>query len=191
MTGLLPLKNGLVFLGLGLGVLSGVAGCSEDPPPAPTAAQVIQTAPSATADTRAATGPAYVYSFNPLARRDPFRSPEVDGLAEQSGSTQCIDPLCQWDLEQLHLVAVVTGSSDPIAMIEDPSGRGHIVKRGSAIGKQEGKITQILRDAIVVTEFFVAADGKKSPNPVSLTVNSESKTASVDMDLSTGRPYSQ
>ncbi len=175
-----------------LGALTGASGCEDKPAPAQTAAAVIQTAPSAATDNRAATGPAYVYSFNPLARRDPFRNPVLDGMAgAQAGSAQCSDPLCQWDLEQLHLVAVVTGSADPIAMIEDPSGRGHIVKRNSSIGKQEGKITQILRDSIVVTEYFVAADGKKSPNPVSLTVNSESQTASVDLDLSTGRPYSQ
>lgn len=172
--------------------LAGALACGDDPPPAPTAAEVLQAAPKASADTKAATGPAYVYQFNPLGRRDPFRNPVLDGLSSaQAGSTQCTDPLCQWDLEQLHLVAVVTGSADPIAMIEDPSGRGHVVRKGSAIGKQEGKVTQILRDSITVTEYFVSADGQKSPNPVSLSVNSESKVSSVDLDLSTGRPYSQ
>src|SRR6185295_12013708 len=95
---------------------------------------------------------AYQYAYNPLGKRDPFRSP-LEDLRNQAQGSQvetCSEPLCQWDLDQLILVAVVTGDANPIAMVEDPQGRGYIIKRNTKIGKQGGKVTQILRDSVTV-----------------------------------------
>ncbi|HZH04106.1 MAG TPA: pilus assembly protein PilP [Myxococcaceae bacterium] len=173
-----------------VGALLAWAGCSDEPVAPPTPVVPRAKAPVA-AEAVAPEAGSYVYLFNPMGRRDPFRSPLGEGVnPAQAGRSLCTDPLCQWDLDQLQLVAVVTGDASPIAMVEDPTGKGYIVRRNSPMGKQEGKVTQILRDSVVVTEFFVAPDGKKSPNPVSLTVRSDVKT-SPEMDLMTGRPYSQ
>ena len=69
---------------------------------------------AAAAETVAA-GPAYVYSYNPVGRRDPFRSPIQDMVRENTPANPqvaaCNEPLCQWDIDQLKLVAVVTGDA--------------------------------------------------------------------------------
>jgi len=106
---------------------------------------------------------AYVYTFSPTGKRDPFRSPMVDQGGRPEGPTGvCTEVLCQFDLDQLRLVAVVTGDANPLAMVEDPQGRGHLVRKGVKMGKQGGEVTQILRDSVTVTEGLVTPDGKKS-----------------------------
>lgn len=171
------------------------AGCGGDAP-APATQQTPAT-PAAAAQKKAAAPEAapaavstYQYAYNPLGKRDPFRSPLEDLKNQAQGSQveSCNDPLCQWDLDQLILVAVVTGDANPIAMVEDPQGRGYIIKRNTKIGKQGGKVTQILRDSVTVTEFWTAPDGKVNPNPVSMRLKPDAQTVPA-MDLSNGKIY--
>ncbi|HYV46146.1 MAG TPA: pilus assembly protein PilP [Myxococcaceae bacterium] len=177
-----------------------LAGCGGDAPaPAaqPKAAApaaggaAAQKKPAATPEaTPVAPVAAYQYAYNPLGKRDPFRSPleDIKNQAQGSQVEACSDPLCQWDLDQLILVAVVTGDANPIAMVEDPQGRGYIIKRNTKIGKQGGKVTQILRDSVTVTEFWTAPDGKVNPNPVSMRLKPDAATIPA-MDLSNGKIY--
>ena len=150
------------------------ATATPKPTPAPVAA-----APAAVDGGTAAAAEAaqFTYSYNPVGKRDPFRSPIDEQRKEKGGENAvndvCPEPLCQFDLEQLTLVAVVSGDANPIAMLEDANRIGHIVRRNSKIGKQGGKVSQILRDCIEVTEFFLSPDGKKVPNRVSVCVKKE------------------
>lgn len=172
-----------------------LAGCGGDAP-APSS-QGQAGAPAAAAQKKAAAPEAapapvstYQYAYNPLGKRDPFRSP-LDDIRNQAQGNQveaCNEPLCQWDLDQLILVAVVTGDANPIAMVEDPQARGYIIKRNTKIGKQGGKVTQILRDSVTVTEFWTAPDGKVNPNPVSMRLKPDAQTVPA-MDLSNGKIY--
>jgi type IV pilus assembly protein PilP len=86
-------------------------------------------------------------------------------------------------------VAVVTGDSSPIAMVEDPMGRGHIVRRNAKMGRQGGKVTQILRDSVTVTEYLPGgADGKVISNPVSLQLKPDKQRDPV-YNLATGKDW--
>jgi type IV pilus assembly protein PilP len=129
-----------------------------------------------------------LYAYNPTAKRDPFRSPVADMRATSPSNSACADPLCQYELDQLTLVAVVTGDANPLAMVEDPQGRGYMVRRNARMGRQGGRVTQILRDSITVTELFTGPDGKVTPNPVSVGLKPDT-TAKVDIDFLTGKPY--
>ena len=128
----------------------------------------------------------YVYSYNPMGKRDPFRSPVAEVQLTERGGGVCNEPLCQWDLDQLSLVAVVTGDANPIAMVQDPQTRGYIIRRGTKMGKQGGQVTQILRDSVTVTEYFQSPDGKRNPNPVQMHLKSEQQQV-PEMDFLTGK----
>jgi type IV pilus assembly protein PilP len=158
-----------------------VAACEDQKPPPPPAAkpkpkpvEVAADATSPDGGTAAAAAP-YVYAYNPVAKRDPFRILFDTGTKDTNETTapQCTEALCQYDLDQLNLVAVISGDANPVAMLEDQAQVGHIVRRNSKIGKQGGKVTQILRDCIVVTEYFTTPDGKLNPNRVNLCVKQE------------------
>lgn len=162
------------------------AACGEEPPkpaaakgPKPAAAADAP-APSkaaAAADAGTAAGPEYLYAYNPMGKRDPFRTFVVTG--PKSVDVGCNEPLCLWNLEQLSLVAVVSGEANPMAMMEDPQRIGHVARRNTRVGKQGGKVTQILRDCIVVTEYWMSPDGKYNPNPVKLCVKTDKRYVPV------------
>lgn len=72
--------------------------------------------------------------------RDPFRSyaavfaPEPNKRAAQN---QRAVILGQYSLDELKLVAIVTGGDYPRAMVLDPGGKGWVLKRGDFVGKPE------------------------------------------------------
>jgi type IV pilus assembly protein PilP len=173
----------------------GTTACGDDAPAAKTAQPSAKKAPAAAAASpekaaveTALAGPAYQYAYNPIGKRDPFRSPLGEVQKGTAGQGVCSEPLCQWDLDQLTLVAVVTGSDSPVAMVEDPQGIGYIVHRNARIGKQGGKVSSILKEAITVTEFWTAPDGKTTPNVINVGLKKDSK-AKADIDLATGKSY--
>ncbi len=164
---------------LTVAAVGGVAACGDDaPPPAaptqrPAAKAQAPSAPSPDAGTPAAASP-YLYAYNPMGKRDPFRPFVLEARSDEL-SPICNEPLCQWDLDQLALVAVVSGDANPLAMVEDPNRTGHMIRRNTRVGKQGGKVTQILRDCVVVTEYWTGPDGKINPNPVKLCIRQEHK----------------
>jgi len=171
-------------------VVSGVlAGCGGDQATPAAAAKGAPPPKAAPLPPPAATpaGPTYIY--NPIGKRDPFRSPDLDlARASAVSNSACNEPLCKFDLDQLTLVAVVSGDSNPVAMVQDPQGRGYILHRNTRIGRQGGKVTQILRDSVTVTEYFTSPDGKSNANQLTLAIKAD-RQAPPELDLSTGKTY--
>lgn len=72
--------------------------------------------------------------------RDPFRSyasmfaPEATKKVAQT-DRQIILP--QYSLDELKLVAIVTGGDYPRAMVLDPGGKGWVLKRGDWVGRPD------------------------------------------------------
>jgi type IV pilus assembly protein PilP len=102
------------------------------------------------------------WSYSSVGKRDPFRSflAEIE-RGQASLGTRCGTPLGRFELEQLKLVAVVTGLEDPVAMVEAPSGVGYSVRRGACIGKNGGVVAAVRSGEVVVSEWAVRADGTR------------------------------
>ena len=161
---------------------------SSAPPPAATAPKAAAAVkpPAPPPEPAVPAAPAYVY--NPVGKRDPFRSPEAEPATQAAINASCNEPLCRFDVDQLTLVAVVSGDANPLAMVQDPAGRGYFVRRNTRVGRQGGKVTQIMSDAVVITEYFTTPDGKTTANPVTLAIKSE-KPPEQETDLATGKSY--
>lgn len=67
-----------------------------------------------------------------------------------------LTPLEKLDLSQLTLVAIVqaTGGGDDFAMVQEASGKGYIVQKGTYIGENSGIVTRIENDKIIIEESF-------------------------------------
>ena len=111
-----------------------------------------------------------VYAYNPAGKRDPFQSfisthskdpTEVDGAAA---------PLQRWDVERYVLRGVIFGTDSPRALLIDPEGTGHVVKLGSYVGRNWGKVTSIADQVVVVTEEYTNMDNELVVNPVQLKI---------------------
>jgi type IV pilus assembly protein PilP len=137
--------------------------CGKSGPPKATA-KVAQpapaAAPAATAEAKPATEPEWAYSS--VGKRDPFRS-WVAELEKGNAAlqTRCATPLGRFEIDQLKLVAVVTGLEDPVAMVEAPNKVGYAIRRGSCIGKNGGVVAAVRSGEVVVAEWAVRADGTR------------------------------
>lgn len=116
-----------------------VATSSTPPPPPPTRAGV------AAADAGAAPPVTLKveYTENDFTEtdrsRDPFRNYAATFVGE--GKKQTVNQrqvvLSQYSVDELKLVAIVTGGEYPRAMLVDPQGKGWVLRRGDYVGKPE------------------------------------------------------
>lgn len=71
--------------------------------------------------------------------RDPFRSYArvfAEELKEQ-GPTQLEVLLPDYSIDELRLIGIVTRLEPARAMVVDPSGKGHVIRRGQFIGRPD------------------------------------------------------
>lgn len=106
-----------------------------------------------------------IYSYNPFGRRDPFRALLLDQKAEGEKSK---DPLLNYDLSKFVLTGIVWGLANPKAIVKDGSGQGHVINRGTRIGRNRGQVVRILKDEVVVAEEFRDPLGKLMVSEFSL-----------------------
>ncbi len=101
--------------------------------------------------------------YTSVGKRDPVRSYLAEVTKESGFSTRCTTPLGHFGIEQLKLVAVITGLEDPVAMVEAPTGVGYSVRRGACIGRNGGVVAAVRSGEVVVTEWVIRADGTRDP----------------------------
>ena len=93
------------------------------------------------------------FHYDAKGKRDPFRSFEweqmrLDLLSEDGG------PLEHFDINQLSLVGVIWHAANARALVQDPTGMSYIVAEGARIGKNEGHVTRIDDNLMVVRETY-------------------------------------
>jgi len=163
------------FVSLLVLVALGAAACGESKPTAPKAAGPSAVKPAATAPAAPpAPAPDAEPAYSSVGKRDPFKSFLAD-LRSTTGAvvTRCNTPLGRFELDQLRLVAVVTGLADPLAMVEAPNGVGYSVRKGACIGKNGGVVATIRTGEVVVTEWAMRADGTREKTETALRLPKE------------------
>jgi type IV pilus assembly protein PilP len=107
------------------------------------------------------------FVYNPAGKPDPFK-PFIE--LEQKGrvSSAHLTPLQKYDISQLKLVAIITGGQGSIALVEDAQGKGYFLRKGTLIGRNDGKVKQILKDRVVIEEVYQDIFGQTKANEISL-----------------------
>jgi len=91
--------------------------------------------------------------YDKVGMRDPFRSFEWERKEIASHEVDG-GPLEQFDVSQLSLIAVVWKTGSARALVEDPGGQSYIIAKGTRIGKNDGKVTRIDDNLVVVNETY-------------------------------------
>ena len=111
------------------------------------------------------------YSYNPVGKSDPFR-PFIQLTSAKGGSkTAPLTPLQKYDISQLKLVAIISSPGGNIALVEDVAGKGYFLKKGTWIGKNDGKVTKILKDKVIIEEVYQDIFGQTKTNEVSISLH--------------------
>jgi len=104
--------------------------------------------------------------------RDPFR-PMTLRSKVISRQRENLSPLERFELGQLKIVGIVWDIKEPRAMIEDTAGLGYVVKIGTPIGSNDGKVKTIHRDQIVIEENYTDAYGGQKKRDVRMRLSTE------------------
>lgn len=106
--------------------------------------------------------------YNPEGKLDPFEplfKKERVSLAvgkKKIKRRKPLTPLERVNLSQLSLVGIIQAPSGSRALVQESSGKGYVVKKGTYIGTNSGKIIQILKDRIIIEEESEDIYGKVS-----------------------------
>ncbi len=79
----------------------------------------------------------------------------------------------KYSLEELALIAVVSGDESPRAMFRDPLGLGQTVKQGDFISKSGARVSKILSDRVIVEQAETSANGEPRTVEKAILVNPE------------------
>lgn len=112
------------------------------------------------------------YFYDPRGKHDPFESPfevetETVGIAPAKQTVEKkrmpLTPLQRVSLGQLKLVAIVLSPTGNKALVEEPSGKGYVISKGTYIGQNYERVKEILKDRIIVegeVEDFITGSTK-------------------------------
>ena len=115
------------------------------------------------------------FAENDDTNRDPFRS-YLDTWIERP--TRMISPtmsaiFAKYALEELTLIAVISGDANPRAMFRDPTGLGQTIKRGDYLSKSGARVTKILSDRVVLELSELTPGGTTKALERAILVNPE------------------
>ncbi|MGA7744629.1 MAG: hypothetical protein ABSF35_11030 [Polyangia bacterium] len=110
------------------------------------------------------------------ANRDPFRS--FTGIfSERNPRATLMQQVPaifgKFALEELTLIAVISGDANPRAMFRDPSGLGQVIKRGDYVSKSSARVTKILSDRVVLELAEITSGGETRALEKAILVNPE------------------
>jgi type IV pilus assembly protein PilP len=121
--------------------------------------QVAETSPEVPAEQ---VGKELAYSYDPKGKLDPFQplfttvAQQRMAVAKKKGKkkekTLPLTPLQRIGLSQLKLVGIIVSPSGNKALVEEPSGKGYIISKGTYVGRNFGQVTEVLDDRVIVEE---------------------------------------
>lgn len=114
------------------------------------------------------------YVYTPVGKRDPFRPFFLDmRIVKSPVQSGQVTELETYDIEQLRLTSIISGIEQPMAMVEDPAGKGHTIIVGTLIGKNGGRVSRIKKDEVIIEEEYIDSEGKRIVSKVILRIPEE------------------
>lgn len=110
-------------------------------------------------------------------RPDPFMSFISQTVAVTPTSVNAVEEDVLYGMQlfepgQLQLVAIVFQGKEGVALVQDSTGKGHLVKPGQKIGRR-GHIKNILPNVVVIEEWSLNTAGKKRFKTINMVLRKE------------------
>lgn len=119
------------------GPFQGFLAGSENEAQPPSEAEVAATKAAAEAEAQAHVFADEDFTEVDVQNRDPFRSYAKAFKAQAAAPAQRRVLMPSTSLDEMNLIAIVTGIATPRAMLTDTAAVGHVVRRGDYIGRPE------------------------------------------------------
>jgi len=110
------------------------------------------------------------FTYDRIGLRDPFRTFEMEEKSRRALLGGDSGPLEQYDVNQMSLLAVVWNTGSARALIQDPAGKSYIIGSGTRIGKNQGRVTAIDDNLVVVNETYVDFLGQETTKDIEMRI---------------------
>lgn len=107
------------------------------------------------------------FVYDPAGRRDPFAPFDFSGADEID---YALPPLERYSVGQLKLSSILTAGNEYTAIIEDATGRGYTVRKGSRVGNAKGIVVKITEDSVFVVETRTDFTGKTTRETLQMQI---------------------
>ncbi len=102
------------------------------------------------------------FQYNAFGRRDPFLS----FVGPNDEQREKMPPLQRVSISEMKLIGVAWGSGRVSAMVQTPDGKSYPVQRGTRIGINQGRVSQIGRESVTVEEPYINIFGRAAQKQV-------------------------
>ena len=113
--------------------------------------QTAAAAPSGTTQKEELKAEKEVYTYEPKGRRDPF-VPLTDVVKAKPQKKKGSAPIEDFDVDEIKLIAIAWDSQQYFAMVTLPDNKSYTIKKGMTLGLYGGKVREITRDTVIITE---------------------------------------
>lgn len=145
------------------GLIEKKAGAPDMASPVPDAASSAESPPAKEIPASSALvqeSLAMASSYDPAGRFDPFeplfkeqaQAPEVSSTKSKRDKRIPQTPLEKVALSQLKLTAIIRAPSGNRALVEDSTGKGYVITKGTYVGLNSGRVIEIGNDSVVIEE---------------------------------------
>ena len=114
------------------------------------------------------------FVYETEGRNDPFE-PFISQKTMQEAAETSAEKLTgmqKFEPGQLSLVAIMFTESNPMAMVEDSSHKGYIIRRGTKVGKN-GVVSDILPNIVIIRQEAYSMTKEKKYKTVELSLRKE------------------
>lgn len=110
--------------------------------------------------------------YSAAGKRDPFQPIALKPKASQR-PRENLSPLERYEIGQLKLVGIVWDIQEPRAMVEDSAGLGFIIKVGTPIGPNDGKVKAISPMEVFIEEVHTDFYGERRNREIGMKLAPE------------------
>jgi Tfp pilus assembly protein PilP len=108
--------------------------------------------------------------YNPDGKPDPFQPPVLEYGGDLKSRQARGLPLQQFEVTEFELVGIVSGGGENRALVQDASGRGYLIKVGTPIGKNQGRVVAIADRRILIEEKIKDFLGREKSRTIALKI---------------------
>lgn len=92
-----------------------------------------------------------VYIYDPKGRRDPFIS-LIDLAKERSIRKKAPNPMENFDVEEIRIIAIAWDNNQYYAMITLPDNKSYTIRKGMTLGLYGGRVEEIKKESLLIRE---------------------------------------
>ncbi len=117
--------------------------------------------------------PSAVKAIDLSSQRDPFQPPNLKPKRVLDESRPELE---RYEISELRLTAIFAGiDGGRSASLENSSGRGFMIKKGSVVGVNQGIVADILADRVIIEEQSREATGAMMPKMIEMLLHTTTK----------------